>query len=110
MDESGTPDIPGNTSHFVLAGISIPVWHWKDCDREIRDIKANYSLQGSEIHTAWILREYREQYRVADFDSLNEQQRRYEVGKVRIAEMLRLQRVVGKLKLYKQTRKNFRKT
>ena len=40
VDESGTPDIPGNTSHFVLAGISTPVWHWKNCDQEIRAIKA----------------------------------------------------------------------
>jgi hypothetical protein len=28
IDESGTPESSGNTSHFVLAGISIPIWHW----------------------------------------------------------------------------------
>jgi len=33
VDESGTPDIPGNTSHFVLDGIFTPVWHWKKCER-----------------------------------------------------------------------------
>ena len=34
-DESGTSDIPGNTSHFVLAGVSIPIWHWRDADGEV---------------------------------------------------------------------------
>jgi hypothetical protein len=44
IDESGTSDIPGNTSHFVLAGLSIPIWHWKDCDREVETIKRKYAL------------------------------------------------------------------
>ncbi|MCU7837088.1 MAG: DUF3800 domain-containing protein [gamma proteobacterium symbiont of Taylorina sp.] len=35
IDESGTSSIPGNTSHFVLAGISVPIWHWKTCDKDI---------------------------------------------------------------------------
>ena len=26
IDESGTSDIPGNTSHFILAGLSLPIW------------------------------------------------------------------------------------
>ncbi|MBO4560892.1 MAG: DUF3800 domain-containing protein [Bacteroidaceae bacterium] len=34
IDESGTPQIPGNTSHYVLCGISIPVKYWKKCDRQ----------------------------------------------------------------------------
>jgi len=29
MDESGTPDIPGNSSHFILVGFSIPITYWK---------------------------------------------------------------------------------
>ena len=36
IDESGTSTVPGNTSHFVLAGISMPIWHWQDCDRGLR--------------------------------------------------------------------------
>ena len=43
IDESGTPDIPGNTSHYILAGLSIPVEHWKTCDKEIGKIKSKYS-------------------------------------------------------------------
>ncbi len=56
IDESGTSDIPGNTSHFVLAGIAILVWRWYDCDNKIRTIKDKYNLRGTEIHVAWILK------------------------------------------------------
>ena len=39
IDESGTSDIPGNTSHFVLAGISIPVYDWKQFEAEVTKLK-----------------------------------------------------------------------
>lgn len=61
IDESGTSAIPGNTSHFVLAGLSIPIWHWKNCDQEIAKIKSVYRLEDAEIHTAWLARKYLEQ-------------------------------------------------
>ncbi|MBA4379537.1 MAG: hypothetical protein C0393_02425 [Anaerolinea sp.] len=109
VDESGTSDIPGNTSHFVLAGISIPIWHWKDCDREIETIKRKYALENSEIHVAWILRPYLEQSRISDFERLDYRQRRAQVESLRKVELLRLQRV-GNPPLYKQTRKNYQKT
>lgn len=109
IDESGTSDIPGNTSHFILAGLSIPIWHWKDCDREIETIKKKYALGDSEIHIAWILRPYIEQTRIAGFDSLDYQRRRSQVESLRKAELLRLQRA-GNPRLYKQTRKNYRQT
>ena len=107
IDESGTSDIPGNTSHFILA--SIPVWHWKNCDSRIEIIKSRYGLGGVEIHVAWMLRKYREQALISDFSSLNYQERKYEVEKLRKTELLRLQRA-GNPRHYKQTRKNFRKT
>lgn len=109
IDESGTSDIPGNTSHFILAGLSIPIWRWKDCDREIETIKKKYALGDSEIHIAWILRPYIEQTRIASFDSLDYQRRRSLVESLRKAELLRLQRA-GNPRLYKQTRKNYRQT
>lgn len=109
VDESGTPHIPGNTSHFVLAGLSIPVWHWKDCEREINALKAKYDLKSAEIHTAWMLRKYLEQTKVADFDSLDYAQRRYEVGRQRKTDLLRLQKA-GNPKRYRRTRKNYNKT
>jgi hypothetical protein len=52
IDESGTPDLPGNTSHYVLAGLSIPIWKWKSCEKEVNQIKAIYNLTNAEIHTA----------------------------------------------------------
>ena len=35
IDESGTPDIPGTTSHYILAGVSIPVFCWKEFDAQV---------------------------------------------------------------------------
>ncbi len=109
VDESGTPDIPGNTSHYILAGVSIPVQYWKDCDKDIEIIKQRYSLSDKEIHVAWLLRSYLEQNKINRFDDLNYQQRRYQVNAIRNAELLRLQRS-GNPSLYKQTRKNYQKT
>lgn len=109
VDESGTPDIPGNTSHYILAGVSIPVQYWKDCDKDIDIIKQRYSLSDKEIHVAWLLRSYLEQNKIDGFINLNYQQRRYQVNALRNAELLRLQRA-GNPPLYKQTRKNYQKT
>ena len=109
IDESGTPDIPGNTSHFVLAGVSLPIWHWRDTDREITIIKARYGLEDTEIHTAWLLRKYLEQSRITNFETLNRVQRRSEVRKLRTAHLLQLQNS-NQSKAYRQTRKNYEHT
>lgn len=109
MDESGTSAVPGNTSHFVLTGLSVPIWHWKDCDRAISAIKGRYRLGDAEIHVAWMLRRYLEQDRVPNFSSLTYDQRFHEVERLRNAELLRLQRS-GNPKHYRQTKKNYRKT
>jgi len=109
VDESGTPQIPGNTTHYVLAGISIPVWHWKNCDKEIDKLKRKYSLAGQEIHVAWMLRYYLEQQKVNNFEKLTYAQRRYEVGKIRNAHLITLQKE-GKSKQYHRTKKSYRKT
>lgn len=85
IDESGTSAIPGTTSHFILAGLSIPIWHWKDCERGISAIKKKYCLIDSEIHTAWILRPYLEQNKIPGFNSLSYDRRRDEVEKYRKA-------------------------
>jgi hypothetical protein len=109
IDESGTSDIPGNTSHFILAGISIPIWHWNTCDREIETLKRGIGLQDAEIHVAWMLRQYSEQARIPDFDSLDYDQRRSAVDRERRKELFRLQ-AKSNHKLYQQTKKNFVKT
>ena len=109
IDESGTSDIPGNTSHFILAGLSLPIWHWRDADREITIIKRRYGLENAEIHTAWLLRKYLEQTRIADFNNLSRVQRQSEVRRYRTRELLRLQNS-NKTRAYKQTKKNYVKT
>ena len=108
MDESGTPDLPGNTSHFILVGLSIPVWHWKTCDREIAQLKRKHFLGDEEIHCAWMLRRYLEQTKIKDFEQLRYDDRRSEVEKFRNAELLRLQRTSGTR--YRQAKKNYSKT
>ena len=109
MDESGTSSIPGNTSHFILAGLSVPIWHWNDCDREVRRIKQRFDLGDAEIHTAWLLRRYLEQSKVRHFDRLSYSQRRSDVERLRKSELLRLQ-AQQKKKLYRQTKKNYKHT
>jgi len=109
VDESGTSDVPGNTSHFILAGISIPIWHWNTCDREIESIKRSIGLQGAEIHVAWLLRDYPEQRKIPSFDVLSYDQRRSEVERARRQELLRLQSTSNH-KQYRQTKKNFQHT
>lgn len=109
IDESGTSDIPGNTSHFVLAGLSIPIAEWRRCDAEINALKKKYALDNSEIHVAWILRAYLEQTQIPNFQQLDYVQRRSAVQRLRNTELLRLQRSKNK-NHYKQTRKNYEKT
>lgn len=109
VDESGTSEIPGNSAYFVLAGVAIPIWHWKTADRDINQIKCKYGLADAEIHTAWILRPYPEQFKVPNFDQLAEPDRRRQVEALRRTEIFRLQKS-GNSKLLKQTKKNYRKT
>lgn len=109
IDESGTSEIPGNTSHFVLAGLSIPIQQWKFCDIEIDKIKAAYGIQDEEIHVAWLLRPYLEQSRIPGFAAMTHAQRKSHVETLRKAELLRLQRSRRNTQ-YKQVKKNYRET
>jgi len=109
IDESGTPEIPGNTSHYVLSGLSIPINRWKFCENKISQLKKKYNLENCEIHTAWLARKYLEQSRIPDFDLLSHDQRRHEVSKIRKEELLKLQKSTNR-QHYKQTRKNYRQT
>ena len=109
LDESGTSSIPGNTSHFVLAGLSIPIWHWKGCDRDVAAIKQRFGLKEAELHTAWLLRKYIEQTKISSFASKTWTERRAEVEKYRRGELLRLQNA-GNSRAYRQAKKNYGKT
>ena len=109
IDESGTPQIPGNTSHYVLCGISIPVKYWKRCDKQIAGIKAKYGLANAEIHTGWIKRIYLEQGKIQDFDKLSYADRRSAVISARTAEVYRVKKQHNPRAL-KQLKKNFENT
>jgi len=109
IDESGTPDIPGNTSHYVLSGLAIPIEKWKQCDTEINLIKKKYGLDDQEIHTGWILRRYLEQSKIPDFENLEREERRRQSEVQRIKSLLTLQKS-NNTGLYKQTKKNYVKT
>lgn len=107
IDESGVSSIPGNTSHFVLAGISIPVLLWSKADGAITAALKKYGLEHEELHTAWLLRPYPEQIKVPDFEKLNWKDRRSAVEQERTKELLRLQKA-GKSKPYQQAKKNYK--
>jgi hypothetical protein len=109
VDESGTPETPGNTSHFVLAGIALPIERWKECDQVIGRMKAANDLRDAEIHTAWIARAYREQSLVANFERLPSDERRRQVLGLRSQELLRLQRANNR-NLYQRTKKFYKQT
>lgn len=109
LDESGTPDIPGNTSHYILAGLAIPIWNWRDCEREIGTVRKKYGLENREIHTAWMLRAYLEQSRISGFGAFSHFDRRQKVEACRNTELLRLQRLPNHA-AYNQSKKTFRHT
>ncbi len=108
IDESGTPDVPGNTSHYVLAGVSVPDQFWKSHQTQLDQIKRNYGLENDEIHVAWMMRTYLEQRQINGFESMTAARRRSEVRQKRTAELLRLQKVDNKR--YRQTKKNYKKS
>jgi Protein of unknown function (DUF3800) len=109
IDESGTPELPGTSSHFILAGISLPVWRWQNADREVTAVLQRYGLADKEMHTAWILRAYLEQSRIPGFAKFDWAQRRAAVFQKRTTQLLALQKAQNS-KAYKQAKKNYRHT
>ena len=108
LDESGNHAPRSNTTHYVLAGISIPDTHWRDYHRSLEELKARFGLGSSEIHTGWILRPYLEQDSMASFESLGPERRRIEVNRKRSAKLIDLQGQGSPA--YKQTKTNYAKT
>jgi hypothetical protein len=109
VDESGTPEIPANTSHFVLAGISIPIGHWRTVDDAVSMVLDKYGLKGKEFHTAWVLRNYLEQSRIVNFEKMLRYDRRVAAEKERNIHLLRLQKTPS-AKMYRQVKKNYAHT
>jgi hypothetical protein len=108
LDESGTPQSPGTSSHYILAGIAIPVEKWKESDAKILQLKQTWQIQGEEIHTAWMMRKFPEESKISGFKDLTYNDRREEVRKFRTKELLRLQGTNPKQ--YHKNKKNYRKT
>lgn len=108
VDESGVPAIPGNTTHYILAGLAIPVDRWRDCDQALAAIKQKYGLVDAEVHVAWLLRAYREQDEVAGFAKLDWDARRAAVRSHRAAAIHSLLRAGNPL--HRQVKKNYEKT
>lgn len=111
VDESGTSALPGNTSHFVLCGISIPVCRWREADGQVGRLLTRYGIHphSAELHTGWLLRPYVEQRRMRGFDSMDWPARRAAITSERRAELLRLQSQKAKSD-YHRTKKNYRHT
>lgn len=107
IDESGVPEIPGNTSHYVLAGLALPVSEWKGFEFKIEALKNKYGLKGQEIHTAWLLRKYFEQSKIGNFENLTRKERIQEIKSYRIKELYSNQK---NGKSYRQMKKNFKMT
>jgi hypothetical protein len=109
LDESGVPEIPGNSTHFVLAGIAIPIERWREADASISEIMAKYGLAGEELHTAWLLRKYLEQSKIDGFDAMSWDERRSQAARLRVAEIHRV-RKLGIAKRNAQLKKVYRHT
>jgi hypothetical protein len=106
VDESGTVERSGNTDHFVLVGLAIPVDTWKEKDQAVSAIKSKYGLQEHEIHTAWMLRDYPEQAAIPDFAALSWARRGNAVEGARLLKLSK----VSSLKQRRSFVKDYEKT
>ncbi|MBE0690467.1 MAG: DUF3800 domain-containing protein [Anaerolineae bacterium] len=106
LDESGTVDRSGSTEHFVLVGLAVLAEAWKAKDQQIDAIKGKYGLSTSEIHTAWMTREYPEQKTIAGFADLDMEERRQQCLAARRLNLARPRRNRSQVELLK----NYRKT
>ena len=95
-------------THFVLVAFAIPAARWKDSDACLWMIKAKHRLADHEVHTAWLLRQYPEQDRIADLDKMSDSERRAAVKRERKIDLgkasLRGEKAVNELaRNYKKT-------
>lgn len=75
LDESGNPTPSAASDSYVLVAFGIPIEKWTYCDKAINQLKASYDLSSAEIHTAWMLRSYREQQEIEGFANLSHDER-----------------------------------
>lgn len=109
IDESGTPEVPGTSSHFILAGVAVPLGCWLQADKEVGEILGRYGLADAELHTAWLVRAYPEQEKIPGFAKLDAASRRSAVQRFRAGDLLRLRKLKSS-KPHAQAKKNYAKT
>jgi hypothetical protein len=105
LDESGTPQIAAQTSHFVLVGLAIPAAAWHAKDHRINAIKSRYALKDIEVHTGYLARRFPEQDHILNFEKLDSIQRRTAVKAERDKSLIKAAAVksVERLKALKKT-------
>lgn len=106
IDESGTPEQSGPTSHYVLVGLAVPDRLWKTHRDQLDALKAKYNLEHEEIHTAPMIRHYKEQEKIVDFESLSYGDRRKRVIEERNRILAILQATNSQKR--KSTQRNYR--
>jgi hypothetical protein len=109
LDESGTAEFTGGTSHFILLGLSIQGETWRTKDTEITTIKQRYGLERAEVHTGWLTRRYLEQERIPGFETMGVAERRNAVQQVRDAMLIKKAALKGPASVA-EDRKNYKKT
>ncbi|HVO50978.1 MAG TPA: DUF3800 domain-containing protein, partial [Thermoanaerobaculia bacterium] len=109
LDESGTPEIGGNTTHFVLLALVIEDRSWKQKDADVLAVKQKYGLGSAELHAAWMNRRYAEQERIKDFEKLTMDDRRAAMHQAREDAVIKraARRGLSEIKALKKT---FQKT
>jgi hypothetical protein len=105
LDESGTPQVAAQTTHFVLLGLAIPAAAWHAKDRRVSAIKTKYALRDAEIHTGYIARRFPEQDHIPNFDILDAVQRRAAIKSERDKSLIKAAAVksMDRLKAIKKT-------
>lgn len=106
IDESGTPELPGTSTHFVLVGVAIPIDKWGLADSSVSGVLQKFGLENSEVHTAWLLRRYPEQEKISGFEKLDRLARRSAVERARASELIRLSKLKN-AKARRQAKKNY---
>ena len=76
LDESGTPQLGAQTSHFIFLGVAIPAAAWHEKDQHVNTIKARYGLKDAEVHTGYMARRFPEQEHIGNFEQMDTIQRR----------------------------------
>ena len=109
IDESGVPELNQGTSHFVLLGLSIEAWDWRNQDRAVMVVKRKFGLADAEIHTGWMTRRYLEQERIPNFQTLDWPTRCAQVRQERAAQLIKTDALKGS-NAARELRKNYRKT